>query len=79
MPSGAGTSNAWLRLFNGRNAGVGRIVERVAVGDGLNVSDALIRAATHAGTARRIKREIDTRPSFQKSNHVDNGQSEARC
>lgn len=49
--------------FNGRNAGADRIEERVAVGEGSHASDALICAATHAGTTRRIKREIDTRPS----------------
>jgi hypothetical protein len=49
--------------FNGRNAEVARIGERVAVGDGPHASDALICAATHAGTTRRIKPEIDTGPS----------------
>ena len=47
----------------GRNAEVARIGERVAVGDGPHASDALICAATHAGTTRRIKPEIDTGPS----------------
>lgn len=50
--------------FNGRNAEVARIGERVAVGDGSHASDALICAATHAGTTRRIKPEIDTGPSI---------------
>lgn len=50
-------------FFNGRNAGADRIGERVAVGEGSHVSYALICATTHAGTTRRIKREIDARPS----------------
>ena len=50
-------------LFNGRNAGVDRIGERGAVGDGAHAVGALICARPHAKTARRTKREIDTRPS----------------
>lgn len=55
------------QLFNGRNAQVDAQVHG--------------KARNHAGHERKRfrTREIDTRPSFQKSNHVDNGQSEARC
>jgi hypothetical protein len=49
--------------LNGANAGADRTGERVAVGDGSHASDALICAAMHASTTRRINREIGARPS----------------
>ena len=44
--------------FNEANAGADRIGERVAVGDGSCVVDALISAKPRTGTTRRIKPEI---------------------
>lgn len=43
---------------NEANAGADRIGERVAVGDGSCVVDALISAKPRTGTTRRIKPEI---------------------
>ncbi len=62
-------------LFNGRNAGVDRIGERGAVGDVAHAVGALICARPHAKTARRTKREIDTRPS---THHVHYGCTKSR-
>ena len=63
LQDAARVGHAAGRQFNGRNAGADRIGERVAVGDGSHASDALICAAMHASTTRRINREIGARPS----------------